>query len=543
MYATTGHADGGSSHRAQLRLGKVSRMSNGITSVMDKVRGAGQTTVGRLLREQARIRPSSVAVEGAGVKWTYLAFNDRVNRLANFLVSRGVSRGDRIAILSENRSEYMELEFAAAKLGAVVAALNWRLAEDEQIHCIALTKPRIGFVSLRFRDTLQDINHCMEKVIVFGSEYESILSHARNHEPDEEVDVEDPLVILYTSGTTGRPKGAAISHRAFLARVSVFCMDYGMTRADTFVAWPPMFHMASTDLSIGMLLIGGKVIQVDGFDVDRLVDIVTSERLGWLVLMPGVIERFVEVLTTCSITPKRILMVGAMADLLPRHQITEITRLLRSPYLNSFGSTETGIPPCSGSLLLPGETHMSLSKTQSSFCEVRLVNSQRRLVADGSPGELEIRGPTLFSGYWCADDVNEKEFRQGWFNMGDVFRRNSDGSYDFVDRSKYLIKSGGENIYPAEIERILLEDDRVADAVVVRRSDPQWGEVPVAVVARKDVSLTEMELMQRCRKYLAGYKQPKQIYFVPLEEMPRSTTGKIQRHEIEKWIIQKGNHL
>ena len=124
--------------------------------------------------------------------------------------------------------------------------------------------------------------------------------------------------------------------------------------------------------------------------------------------------------------------------------------------------------------------------------------------------------------------------------MGDIFCRNSDGSYDFVDRAKYLIKSGGENIYPAEIERVLLEDDRVTDAVVVRKSDPKWGEVPVAVVARKEVTLTKVELLQICRKHLASYKQPKQIYFVPQEGIPRSTTGKIQRHEVEKWVVQLG---
>lgn len=508
--------------------------------IMEEVSSAGQTTIGRLLREQVRTRGDTIAVESSSVNWTYRDFNDRVNRLANFLVSRGFRHGDRVAILSENRSEYLELEFAAAKLGMIVAALNWRLAGDEQTHCISLTSPRIGFVSPRFVNALQDLAHGMEDVLVFGAEYELLLSQAPNFEPDDIASPEDPLVILYTSGTTGRPKGAVISHRAFLARLCVFCSDYGMTRSDTFVAWPPMFHMASTDLSIGMLLIGGKVIQVDGFDVDRLVDIVSSERLGWFVIMPGVVERLIECLKVRSVIPKRILMIGAMADLLPRHQIAEITHLLRSPYLNSFGSTETGIPPCSGGLLAPGRTHVPLSKIQSSFCEVRLVNSEGEVVPDGTPGELIIRGPTLFSGYWSADDVNKEEFSGGWFHMGDIFCRNSDGSYDFVDRAKYLIKSGGENIYPAEIERVLLEDDRVTDAVVVRRSDPKWGEVPVAVVARKEATLTKVELLQICRKYLAGYKQPKQIYFVPLEDIPRSTTGKIQRHEVEKWVVQAG---
>jgi fatty-acyl-CoA synthase len=157
-------------------------------------------------------------------------------------------------------------------------------------------------------------------------------------------------------------------------------------------------------------------------------------------------------------------------------------------------------------------------------------------VPDGEPGECAIRGPTLFSGYWRAPEVNARDFRGGWFHMGDVFVRRPDGRLDFVDRAKYLIKSGGENVYPAEIERVLLADPRVDDAVVVRRADARWGEVPVAVIARNDERLTAEELHAKCREQLAGYKQPKDIRFVPLADLPRSTTGKIQRHEVEAWL-------
>ena len=166
-----------------------------------------------------------------------------------------------------------------------------------------------------------------------------------------------------------------------------------------------------------------------------------------------------------------------------------------------------------------------------------MVDSEGEEVPEGVTGELIIRGPTLFSGYWSAAAANKEEFRDGWFKMGDLFRRNADGSYDFVDRAKYMIKSGGENIYPAEIERVLLEENRVAEVVVVRKTDKKWGEVPVAVVARKDPNLTEQELLARCRERLAGYKQPKQIIFIGIDAMPRSTTGKIQRRKIESLFI------
>jgi acyl-CoA synthetase (AMP-forming)/AMP-acid ligase II len=183
-----------------------------------------------------------------------------------------------------------------------------------------------------------------------------------------------------------------------------------------------------------------------------------------------------------------------------------------------------------------GQVPPSLGKTQSPYCEVRLVDAEDEDVADGQPGELAMRGPTLFSGYWAAETTNTHDFRGGWFHMGDMFRRNPDGTLDFVDRVKYMIKSGGENVYPAEIERVLLAEARVADAVVVKRRDERWGEVPVAFVARKDTTLTEDELLRQCRAGLAGYKQPKAIHFVKVEALPRSTTGKIQRHEIEGWL-------
>ncbi len=151
---------------------------------------------------------------------------------------------------------------------------------------------------------------------------------------------------------------------------------------------------------------------------------------------------------------------------------------------------------------------------------MRLVDANDDDVPDGSPGELCMRGPTLFSGYWRAPDVNANDFRGGWFHMGDVFVRNADGTLDFVDRVKYLIKSGGENVYPAEIERVLLQDPRVADAAVVRQRDAKWGEVPVAFVARRDDTLTADDLRARCRAELAGYKQPKEIHFIADERIP-----------------------
>ena len=225
--------------------------------------------------------------------------------------------------------------------------------------------------------------------------------------------------------------------------------------------------------------------------------------------------------------------IGAMADLVPRHQLARITQLLNAQYMNTFGSTETGTPPASAGAIAIGDKPVDLAKAITNFCEIRLVDADDIDVPDGEPGELLIRGPSLFSGYWRNDVANEEAFRGGWFHMGDVFRREADGRINFVDRVKYMIKSGGENIYPAEIEQVVLADDRVVEAAVVRRADDRWGEVPVIFVARNDESFDAGALLERCRAELAGYKLPKAVFFIEADEFPRSSTGKVERHNLE----------
>ena len=501
---------------------------------------AGRSTVGSLFGDCAHRNPDRPAVEAAGRARSYRELNDRVNRAVAMLRDFAVARGDRVAILSENRPEYLELELACAKLGAILACQNWRLAPPELRHCIRLVSPKLCAVSARHAGLLDRAEVGAVATLRLEAEYEERLARAEPAEPEIVAEPEDGLLILYTSGTTGLPKGAVISHRAELARYFVLFAELGTRPGDTTLAWAPFFHMAGTEPALATLVAGGKVIVVDGFRPDEIALHVGREQQGHLLLMPGMIEPMIAEMKRQAVRPAGVRLCGAMADLVPAHQIAEITTLLGAPYLNSFGSTETGIPPASGNVIAVGEVPARLSKRQNAFCEIRLVDGEDHDVPTGAPGELAFRGPTLFSGYWNAPETNARDFRGGWFHMGDMFVRNPDGSLDFVDRLKYMIKSGGENIYPAEIERVLLADPGVADAVVVRRPDPTWGEVPVAVVARKDEALTSARLLARCRAELAGYKQPKDIVFVTLPELPRSTTGKIQRHEVEAWLKSHG---
>ncbi|EDP64629.1 citrate synthase [alpha proteobacterium BAL199] len=511
-------------------------------SAVPSVARSAQSTVASLLLQQLRLNPHRVAVDDGDRHLTYTTFVERVRRLAGLLAGRGVGRGDRVAILSENRLEYLETYFAVAWLGAILACQNWRLSGRELAHCLDLVEPKVLLVSARHRPKLVELGR-ETRAITFSPAYEVALAAAEPAHLDllETVEPEDPLLILYTSGTTGLPKGAVISHRAEIVRNLVIRAEFGVAPEDTFAAWSPLYHMGAAECSIGALMTGGKVTPVDGFDQDRLAEVIATEPLGWLLLMPGMVGAFADELERRGIVARGVKVCGVMADLVPPADIARITRLLDAPYANTFGATETGCPPCSSNLIPVGVAPARLSKQQSPFCEVRLVDPDDHEVPDGSAGELCMRGPTLFSGYWRAAEVNAQDFRGGWFHMGDVFVRNPDGTLDFVDRVKYLIKSGGENIYPAEIERVMLADPRVTEAAVVRRSDPKWGEVPVAFVARRDESLTADDLHRRCRDELAGYKQPKGIHFIDHDDFPRSASGKIQRHELEKRLADLGN--
>ncbi|HQN11379.1 MAG TPA: class I adenylate-forming enzyme family protein [Quisquiliibacterium sp.] len=511
-----------------------------MAAALPEIRRAGAWTVGELLSAQARRVPERVALDDGAKTLTYRTLDERANRLANALAALGVGRGARVAILSENRTEYLEATYAAAKLGAVLCALNWRLAREELAHCVRLVEPTVVLLSPRFEAAyaaLGALDGVPGGTILLGDDYERRLQAAAATPPPLCAEPEDGLLILYTSGTTGLPKGALISHRAELARMDVSRIDLGLQAGDGFVAWAPMFHMVSLEHALHVLGLGGTVFVVDGADIPHIVRLVATQPQWWLVLIPGMIERLVEALREGGVRPRGIRLAGALADLVPGQLVAEASRLLQAPYLNTFGSTETGMLPGCGRSFPVGTEPDSLAKDHNSLYLWRLVDRDDRDVAPGEPGEIAVRGPTVFSGYWNADAVNAREFRGGWFHMGDMFVERPDGRIDFVDRAKYLIKSGGENIYPIEIERVLMRDARVAEAVVVRRRSVEWGEVPVAFVAVHDRTVTPDDLMRACRAQLSSYKLPREIRIVASQEdFPRSTSGKVQRQLVERWL-------
>lgn len=496
--------------------------------------------MGQLIGAVAQRRAGAIAVDDGLRALTYETFDARANRAANALRARGLGPGDRIAILAENRIEYLELAVAAARTGVILCALNWRFAVAEIAHCIDLTGPRLVFASSRhlaLLDTTTDLD-----IIVFGEAYEALLAPCGTQAGEPTAGPEDGYIILYTSGTTGASKAALVSHRAEVARMNLGRIDSALALGDNFVAWAPLFHMVALEHALHVLALGGTVHVVDGADIDRIVYLAGHVPQWWLVLLPGMIDRVVEDFARSGRRPAPIRMVGALADLVNPSLVAETSRVFNAPYWNTFGSTETGMLPFAGTRFPIGVRPLELAKAPNSMHLYKLVDPEDREVAPGTPGEVAVRGATLFSGYWNAETTNAHDFRGGWFHMGDVFRAREDGLYDYVDRVKYLIKTGAENVYPAEIERVLLSDPRVLEAVVVRRPDEKWGEVPVALVCCQSPAPRVEELFELCKAQLARYKQPKEIRFVASQaDFPRSTSGKILRQALEQWVLGGAN--
>lgn len=498
---------------------------------------AGRSTIDSLFDSRVVVHPDRPAVESGERVLTYRELQQRSRALAGVLDAAGVRHGARIALLSENRLEHLEVLLAAARLGAIVALQNRRATSSELVAALELVEPDLVVCSEKLAAEHTAVLES-RTLIEFGPEYERALAAA----PALTAGVaapEDVLAIVYTSGSTGVPKGACISHRALIARGMVVRSEYGLRPDEAFVAWSPLSHTGALDNSVATLLYGGTIVVVDGFDADRLADLVAERRIGWLLVMPGTVGRLAAAMRAKDVRPAGVRICGVMPDLIAPAEIAEITALLDAPFANTFGATETGNPPASAAVLPVGVEPGAMPKEQSAYTEIRLVDPDGGEVADGEVGEMCVRGPTVFSGYWANEEATALAMHGGWYHMGDAFRRLPDGTLDFVDRIKYMIKSGGENVYPAEVERVLLQQPGVLEAAVVRRKDPTWGEVPVAFVAATSEAITADALRELCRGELARYKVPKEIHLVPLEFMPRNTTGKVSRPELERLATER----
>jgi len=513
--------------------------------------------VGDVLRKNARTNSGAIAAVGLeDEEQSYGELNDRVNRLANSLLNRDIDYGSTVAILSENRLEFAETVYAGAKLGALVPTINWRLEREELLHCLEVVDADAVVISGNQPERHEWVAASeLDPIVIslddvsWGSDYEALLKESSTDEPtpSREPTPEDGVTVFYTSGTTGLPKGTVVSHRALLYRALTWKQVAGL--GPDFVAWSPMFHMVTTEPLFGVGIDGGTFYLVDGFDAGRVLELLVNSDCGYIPLMPGIIGPLLEEAEAEGYTAadfESVQYIGTMADLVGASQLQAVTELFGAEYVNTFGSTEVGVTPLSGSTIPVGAypTKDDLSKREGPLCDVKLVDESWNEIPQGEYGELAVRGPTLFSGYVGRETANQEEFEDGWFRTGDMFVRNEDGSYDFIDRRKYLIKSGGENIYPAELERVLLDQSEVTEAVAVRVPDEEWGEVPKVYAALEEgASLTGEQLLERLRGRIASYKLPHYVEFVDVEAFPRSTTGKVLRGDVEEWSVSAGQRV
>ncbi|MGW1419953.1 class I adenylate-forming enzyme family protein [Bradyrhizobium manausense] len=510
---------------------------------------ASAVTLGDVLETRVMVTPDWLALEYLGHNFTYRELNEIANQCAWSLVDLGVAAGEAVVVLSENTLDYLGLIYGASKTGVAVAGCNFRLAPREVAISISVVAPRFVFVSASLEPLLRDAmphypEHLQTPQIIVWDKNEfdggkphlsASLRQSRKNDPHIDVDPEQILVIVYTSGTTGAPKGAALSHRAIMARASIMAAEMPLTRHDNYVAWHPLFHMSCSDYVLITHARGGKVFMTPRFDAAAIADFCTRERIGWLFLVPGVLDEVADAIRATGKPVKGIGYVGCMADLSPIHSLRKITEVTGAGYFNTYGTTEVGTVPSSyGTIDLSGE-EVHFRKVQTTFSRVRIVDANDVDCPIGVPGEILYRTPTLFSGYWNNPKATEEAMRNGWYHSGDVCVMHKDGTFDHVGRSKYMIKSGGESIYPAEIEHVLLKHPKISEVQVIKVPDEKWSEVPAAYIATHDGrDISQDELDNFCATQIVKWKIPKHYRFIGIDDFPRNVTGKIERPKLEQ---------
>lgn len=511
---------------------------------------AATFTVGDMLRQNARVHRDRTAIVSREpeMRLTFGELDERVNRLANALAGMGLCVDDTVAILAEPRPEYAEIYFATAKLGVTAAGLNTRFGPRELVHCIDVAEADYVFVSNRMLDTMAEIRNDVEfeTFVQVGEDpseeyvsYDTLLSDESAEDPKIHVPPTNITNILFTSGTTGMPKAAQISQRATVMRALRLVQHLNLDEDDAYLGWLPLYHTGGVENMHAALSVGGKMITLPEVDIEQMLELIEEEEATFSLLLPGVLQPLASHPDRDEYDLKSFKITGGYANLANPDTIAEMTEATQGYYIDAFGQTETSWNVACGTFIGPGEHHTDYRKKESMFIQMRVVGEEGNRQPLGEPGELVVRGPTVMSGYKNNPEANQETFENGWLHTGDIFVRNEDGTLTFVDRMKYLIKSGGENIYPAEVEEVLTSHDTVDEAAVVGVPDEKWGETVKAVVTtRAGESVTKEELDKFIRdSELADFKRPRLYQIVSPDDLPRSSTGKIQPQKIEEWPI------
>ena len=502
-------------------------------------------TAGEMLSTHARTRPDRIGVRDSRRALTFDEWNRRSCRLANGLLAAGLGKGDRVAVLAYNCLEWMEIYVALAKAGLVAVPVNFRLASGEILYILK----DCGAAAVILQDELRDrigairgeLTIPIGRYIHFGATptpcgyrcYESLIEAAPACEPAIDVRPADIWALMYTSGTTGRPKGAIRTHEGSALIAMVTAVDMAFTADDNGLLVMPLCHANSLYFAFTLTYLGATVIVHDrkSFDAEEVLRSLSVYRATFTSLVPT----------------QYVLLLDLPADVIARHRVDHVKRLMissaparketklaimklfpNSQLFELYGSTEAGWV----TILRPDEQIRKLGSVGREWTgtgRVRVLDEEGNDVPDGEIGELYSCTPFAFTGYWNLPEKTAEAFRGRYCTVGDMGYRDADGYYHLVDRKSNMIISGGENVYPVEVEALLARHPAVRDVAVIGIPDARWGEaVHAVVVLRPNVDVTEATLVEWCRDQIAGYKRPRSISFIADDEMPRTATGKIQ---------------
>jgi fatty-acyl-CoA synthase len=494
-----------------------------------------------LIDRNAAFAPDKPALHFEGATLSYAEFAARIGQAARALKSElGVGRGDRVAILSLNRPDYLVLLYACARLGAMLVPLNWRLAVAEQFFILSDAATKVLLLEQAFAAVLPPIEESMPETTVIGLDFtplgrvsfDALLARGRGDGRDPHADLSCPLLIVYTSGTTGRPKGAVLRQEALLWNGVMSQHMHGLTSDDHVLTVLPFFHVGGLNIQTTPALQHGATVTIHSrFAPNTTLACFERDRPTLTVLVPATIQAVSDHTAWATTDLSSLKAITTGSTIVPPHLIERIVAR-GVPVLQVYGSTETC--PIAVYTRLGGDLSREGSTGLAGLCcEAAIIDDAGNELPPETPGEIAVRGPNVFLKYWENEQATREALHDGWYRSGDIGRRDADGYFWVHDRKKNLIISGGENIYPAEVERVLLEHPDVVECGVIGRLDPRWDEVPIAyVIRRKGCTVDAEGLKVHIQLQLARFKVPREFVFV--EDLPRTALGKVQHFMLKQ---------
>ncbi len=483
--------------------------------------------IGSWTARRARMSPDRVAVVSDGREWTYDRLHRRSTRFAHALARLDIAGGDRVAYLGPNDPVFLEVLFGTGQLGGIFVPLNTRLTARELRHILTDSGTSVLVHSPAHRETATALRDTVDHVLDFDA-YEALLASAPEDPLDEPVDPDDIAVIMYTSGTTGQPKGAALSHANIHWNSFNVLIDVDLAGDEVTLVNAPMFHVAALNQTVlPTLLKGGTVVLMPAFDPVGTLEVIARRRITYLFGVPAMFQAVADVPSWdgADLSSVRTMICGGAP--VPERVITTYQRRGLT-FLQGYGLTESA--PSALFLRAAESTRKAGSAgTPCFFTDVRVVGPDGAELAAGEPGEVVLHGPNVMPGYWGkAQETAAVLSADGWLRTGDVAVVDDEGFLYIRDRIKDLIISGGENVYPAEVEDAIHQHPAIADCAVIGVADERWGEVGRAVVVvRAGQAIEPAELREFLATRIARYKVPASVVFA--ETLPRTASGKLQK--------------